>query len=172
MDEIRSAAPRGRPSPGIRVLVVGDETQLQSAVRELASRGSVGLAVERVGEDESGVRGPLRFARRLLVRLPGDNLLFLRSDEIDWIEAANQYVRIRTGKKSYLMRESMRRLESRLDPRRFARIHRSTIVNLERIRSLRTRPPRGRWAVLDDGSRLEVSQARWEGLRQALLDLA
>lgn len=160
---------------GIRVLVVANETQANAAVRRLVNEGSVELAVEWAGDGARTKprREPAaRFARRLLVRLPGDKLLFLKSEEIDWIEAANQYVRIRAGKDRYLMRESMSRLESRLDPRRFARIHRSTIVNLERVRVLRTHAPRSRWAELEDGSRLEVSQARWERLQQALLDLA
>lgn len=161
---------------GIRVTVVADEARAKAAMRELLSRGSVRVSLEWAAGDEARKR-PRRglahsFARRLRVRLPGDKLLFLKSEEVDWIEAANQYVRIRSGGHRYLMRESMSRLESRLDPRRFARIHRSTIVNLERIRVLRTGPLGNRWAELDDGSRLEVSQKRWEGLQRALLELS
>ena len=51
------------------------------------------------------------------------------------------------------------------------RIHRSTIVNLERVRVLYSESPRNRWAVLDDGSRLEVGRKRWDTLHRALLEL-
>src|SRR5688500_1451790 len=72
-------------------------------------------------------------AERLVVK-SGGRVFFLRTDEIDWIEAAGNYVRLHLGTESHLFRETMNRMESRLDPGRFARIHRSRIVNTERIK--------------------------------------
>src|SRR5262245_63706761 len=66
----------------------------------------------------------------------GGSVHFLRADEIDWVEAAGNYTRLHAGKQVHLLRETMTALEAKLDPKRFARIHRSTIVNLERVKEL------------------------------------
>ena len=71
---------------------------------------------------------------RLVVK-SGGRVYFLKADEIDWVEAAGNYVRLHVSKDSHLLRETMNGIETKLDTRRFMRIHRSTIVNLERIRS-------------------------------------
>ena len=63
-------------------------------------------------------------------------MFFLRTDEIDWIEAAGNYVRLHLGEDSHLFRETMNNMEARLDGRRFVRIHRSRIVNTDRIKEL------------------------------------
>jgi len=63
-------------------------------------------------------------------------VLFLKISEIDWIEAADYYACLHVGSKTHLLRRSMSELERDLDPAAFCRIHRSTIVNLERVRSL------------------------------------
>ncbi len=72
---------------------------------------------------------------RLVVK-SGGRLFFLRADEIDWIEAAGNYVRLHVGNQSHLLRETMNAIEGRLDPERFFRIHRSRIVNVERIQEM------------------------------------
>ena len=74
---------------------------------------------------------------RLLVRSAG-RVHFVRTAEIEWCEAAGNYVRLHVGQESHLFRETMNSLESKLDPRRFVRIHRSTIVNVEQIEQLRS----------------------------------
>lgn len=68
----------------------------------------------------------------------GEEILFLKTAEIDWIEAAGNYVNLHLGKKAYLYRETMNNLEQQLDPRKFVRIHRSRIVNVERICKLQS----------------------------------
>lgn len=73
---------------------------------------------------------------RLVLRTAG-RITFLRVDEIDWIEAADNYVRVHVGKEAHLMRETLQSVEKRLDPGKFLRVHRSHLVNLERIRELR-----------------------------------
>jgi len=105
---------------------------------------------------------------RVAIRRPGGAVLYLRIAEVDWLEGANQYVRLHTGRRTFLVRESLSHLEQRLDPRQFLRIHRSTIVQLERIEQLLMESPRHRWAVLTDGTRLKVSPSSWELLQQAL----
>ena len=76
-----------------------------------------------------------RYARRIMIK-EGGRLFFLRMPEIDWVEASGNYVRIHVGAESHLLRETMNGLEGRLDPERVLRIHRSTIVNIERIKEL------------------------------------
>ena len=75
-------------------------------------------------------------AERVLVR-NGGRVAFVRVEEIDWIEAQGNYLRLHKGSSSYLVRQTMNEMEATLDPRRFLRIHRSTIVNIERIKELR-----------------------------------
>ena len=70
-------------------------------------------------------------SRRLVVKNAG-KVLFVRADEIDWIEAADYYVRLHISRKSHLLRETMSALEEKLDPAKFFRVHRSAIVNLDK----------------------------------------
>ena len=98
-----------------------------------------------------------RSARRFLVKTSG-RVVFVRAEEIDWVEAAGNYVRLHVGAASHLIRETMEKIESRLDPDRFARVHRGAIVNVDRIRELEPMF-RGEYAaVLRDGSRIPVSR--------------
>jgi two-component system, LytTR family, response regulator len=76
-----------------------------------------------------------RYLTRLVIRSAG-RIQFLRVEEIGWIEAADNYVRVHAGKESHLLRETLQSLEARLDPQTFLRIHRSTIVNLDAIKEL------------------------------------
>lgn len=96
----------------------------------------------------------------------GGRVFFVRNDEIDWVEAAGNYVKLHVGAESHLLRETMHAVESRLDPEQFFRIHRSHIVNIERIRELQ---PwfNGEYVVfLKNGTRLTLSR----GYRDKLQD--
>jgi two-component system LytT family response regulator len=104
---------------------------------------------------------------RLVVK-SGGRVFFLRTDEIDWIEAAGNYVRLHLGTESHLFRETMNRMESRLDTRRFARIHRSRIVNTERIKELQPWFNGDYVVILRDGQRLTLSRGYREKLQQRL----
>ncbi|MFN8651521.1 MAG: LytTR family DNA-binding domain-containing protein [Gemmatimonadales bacterium] len=94
---------------------------------------------------------------RLAVREQGQVVL-VPVDEIDWIEAADNYVRLHRGKQYHLLRESLNHLETTLDPRRFARIHRSAMVNLTRVRALEPVPGGEYDVILTDGRRLTLSR--------------
>lgn len=112
---------------------------------------------------------PGRYAERLGIRRDG-GILFVRLEDVDWIEAADYCVRVHTGGRFHLLREPLRELEGRLDPRRFFRIHRSAIVNLARVRELQPHFHGDGILVMQDGTRLRVSRARRPRLHQ-LLDL-
>ena len=104
---------------------------------------------------------------RLVVK-SGGRLFFLRADEIDWIEAAGNYVRLHVGNTSHLLRETMNAIEARLDPEKFFRIHRCRIVNMERIQELQPWL-NGEYAVLlRTGTRLTLSRGCREKLQERL----
>ena len=81
------------------------------------------------------IRPQKTYLKRIMVK-SGGRLYFLRTADIDWVEAAGNYVRLHVGTEAHLLRETMNGLETKLDPERFLRIHRSTIVNIERIKEL------------------------------------
>jgi two-component system LytT family response regulator len=104
---------------------------------------------------------------RLVVK-SGGRLFFLRTDEIDWIEAAGNYARLHVGTDAHLIRETMQSLESRLDPERFFRIHRSRIVNMERIQELQPWFNGEYVVILRNGTRLTLSRGYREKLQERL----
>jgi two-component system LytT family response regulator len=104
---------------------------------------------------------------RLVIR-SGGRVFFLRADEIDWVEAAANYVRLHVGRESHLLRETINSLASRLDPDKFLRIHRSTIVNLERVKELQPWFHGDFVVILRDGTQLTSSRSYREQLRNLL----
>lgn len=103
---------------------------------------------------------------RLLVKAEG-RLVFLNLEDIDWIEAAANYVRVNSGSCSYLIRDNIGRLATKLDPNRFARIHRSTIINVHKLRELQPCDNGEFIAVLKSGKALSCSR----GYRSEILRL-
>jgi two-component system, LytTR family, response regulator len=104
---------------------------------------------------------------RLVVK-SGGRLFFLRTDEIDWIEAAGNYVRLHVGNTSHLLRETMNAIEGRLDAEKFFRIHRSRIVNMERIQEMQPWLNGEYAVVLRTGTRLTLSRGYREKLQERL----
>ena len=98
-----------------------------------------------------------RHAGRIVIKSAG-RIILLRADEIDWVEAADNYVRVHAGPESHLLRETLGTLESRLDPAKFMRIHRSTIVNIDRVKELQPWFHGDYVAILENGSRLNLSR--------------
>ena len=90
---------------------------------------------DRIASLLEEIRQPRKHAQRLVVKTSG-KILFLKTEDIDWIEAADNYVRLHVGPEAHLLRETMSNLEEQLDPERFLRIHRSSIVNIDRIEQL------------------------------------
>jgi two-component system LytT family response regulator len=125
----------------------------------LAARLKALLAAERAQREKEGIE-------RLVVPTElGD--IVIPVSEIDWIGADDYYARLHVGQTSYLLRESLNSLEKKLDPLRFARIHRSAIIQLDRVNAVRTKA-QGDEAVLRDGSLIPVSR-RKRGLLVELL---
>jgi two-component system LytT family response regulator len=95
-------------------------------------------------------------------------VMLLKVDEIDFIEADGNYAKLHTGRKTHLLREKMNDLEGRLDPAKFVRIHRSIIVNLERIKEMHPHFNGDYVVVLEDGRQLKLSRTRREQLEARL----
>jgi two-component system LytT family response regulator len=122
--------------------------------------------------DGSGHRGradtPARPGPGRIVVRDRDRVLLIDATDIDWVGADGDYVRIHTAGKSHLLRDTMAAMEERLDPATFVRIHRSTIVNVDRIRELRPYSSREYSVILRDGTRLRLSRRYRDRLRAHL----
>jgi two-component system LytT family response regulator len=103
------------------------------------------------------LKGDKRYPDRLIVK-SGGRVFFLRAEEIDWVEAAGNYVRLHARNESHLLRESMKNMEAKLDPKTFVRIHRSAIVNVDRIKELEPWFHGEYIVIMRDGTRLTSSR--------------
>ena len=125
------------------------------------------LEMRQSGDIASRMLAMLREEDRLAVRVNG-RVVILKAREIDWVEAAGVYVELHAGKKAYLHRASITELESRLSAARFVRIHRSTLVNLDRVRELTPRTHGEFIVMLTDGTALKLSRGYRHRLEELL----
>lgn len=136
------------------------------------------IARERIAEGRRGgegeqlfqvPNGQARFLDRLVIKARG-RVFFLRTEQLDWIEADGDYSRLHAGDRSYLLRRTMNELESRLDPAAFVRVNRSAIVPLDRIEEL-TPESRGEYLVrLAGGIEVKLTRAYRDKLEGVLGD--
>lgn len=125
---------------------------------------------KQITKELEALREEIRMKPRYLDRFvikTGGRIYFLKSQQIDWIEAQGKYVAIHTGKESHLLREGISAVEADLDPRKFVRIHRSTIVNIDRIKEMHSWFHGDCKITLLDGTQLMLSRY----YRQRLEDL-
>ncbi len=113
------------------------------------------------------LKAPQGYIERLVVKSAG-RLFFLRTDEIEWVESAGNYVCLHVRGESHLLRETMTGLEARLDPARFARIHRTAIVNIDRIKELQPLFHGEYQVVLRDGTELTLSRGYRDRLQEVI----
>ena len=135
-------------------------------------RRRLGQAVRRAHQRLQAATSPAEtshdngYAERLAVRSPG-NVSFLRVEDVDWVEADGNYVRLHSGGTVHRMRQTLTAVESYLDPDRFVRIHRSALVNAQRIESLRILPQGEHAVTLSCGRELQTNR----GCRNRLLEV-
>ncbi len=108
-----------------------------------------------------------KYLERLVIKT-GGRVFFLETDDIYWVEAEGNYVRVHNGQKSYLLRETIRGLEAQLDPKKFLRIHRSAIVKIDRIQELQPWFHGEYRVILHNGTQLTLSRNYRENLQEAL----
>jgi two-component system LytT family response regulator len=125
--------------------------------REAMQQGSDAGTTQRLLDMLTEARAGRTGAKRIMVR-SGGHITFLRTAEIDWIEAQGDYVSLHCQGKRHLIRENIGDLEERVQPEGFIRIHRSTIINIARIRELQPLFHGDYTVVLVDGSRLTMSR--------------
>jgi two-component system LytT family response regulator len=161
----------------IRAFELSAVDYLLKPVTEERFRLAFRRAIQRVGAADDSVRqmrsllesmaNPRRRLERLAIRA-GEKTLFVPVGEVDWFEAAENYVRIHTGTVAHLLHVPLNTLEASLDPAAFLRIHRSAIVNVNRIRQLWT-GTHGQYVVeLQSGVRLPSGRTYGERIRTTL----
>ena len=126
---------------------------------------------ERLSRRLSGLLEQLGDAGNVLTRIvvkTAGHVRFVRVAELDWIEAADYCAKLHAGGKVHVIRESLQTLEQRLDPARFFRVHRSAIVNLDRVRELQPYLKGEHLVILEDGTRLKLSRNRKAELEERL----
>jgi len=107
------------------------------------------------------------YQSRIVVKTAG-RVLFVRVEDLDWVEAADYCVKLHAGGKVHVIRDSMNALEQRLDPRRFFRVNRSAIVNLDRVREIQPYFKGEQMVLLQDGTQLKLSRGRRLELEERL----
>lgn len=146
-----------------------ERAKSQIAAREInhLSKRLLALLEERETERKGSQRDE-RYLTRLMIKA-SSRMMLLKVDEIDFIEADGNYAKLHVGRKTHLLREKMNDLEGRLDPAKFVRIHRSIIVNLDRIKELHPHFNGDYVVVLEDGRQLKLSRTRREHLESRLI---
>lgn len=134
--------------------------------REQIEKSNTGKIDERLASLLKDLTGSKKYLERLVVKSVG-RVFFLRTDEVDWIEAAGNYAKLHVGKEGHLIRETMNGLEAKLNPDKFLRIHRSTLVNIDRIKELNPLFSGDYSVMLKNGVELTLSR----NYRDRLLEL-
>ena len=114
-----------------------------------------------------GPQAPAERRERLMIKSSG-RIYFVRTQDIDWCEAAGNYVRLHVGQQTHLVRGTMGYIEAQLDPAQFVRVHRSTIVNADRIQELHSSFNGEYVILLQNKTRLTLSRGYRDGLQAKL----
>ena len=150
---------------------LGERAMLEQHARMLGlladMQGAGELAPEEVLARVAG-EAPARFPEVLAIRT-GRDVVRIRSAEIDWIDAAGDYMCIHAAGETHVLRATMKQLESSLDPQIFQRVHRSAIVNLSRVRKLRPHANGEYFLTLESGQELKLSRSHRDKV-ELLLD--
>jgi two-component system LytT family response regulator len=122
------------------------------------------MPVEKLTEAARAARGPLE---RVLVR-QGPRVHVIAAEKLDWVEAQDDYVSLNSEGRAYLKQQTMTNLEANLDPARFVRIHRSYLLNLDRLARIDTEGGEPKGVVLTDGTRLPLSRSGYQRIKKRL----
>jgi len=133
-----------------------DAERLATALRRARARMAAGK-VDRLEELLGTLRPAPAYPERLLLKHEG-TVVVVPANDIDWVEAADNYVNVHARTGRYMVREPLKQIEAKLDPARFARAHRSAIVNLSRVKSLNPLTAGEYIVTLTTGTRLTLSR--------------
>jgi two-component system LytT family response regulator len=142
------------------------EKALNRAKKQILSQqgGNFGERILRALEE---IKTRPVYLERLVIKTSG-HIFFLKTEEVDYFEAEGNYVRLHSGKESYLLRDTISAIESQIDPKKFLRIHRSTIVNIDRIQELQPWFHGEYRVILNSGAELTLSRTYREKLHELL----
>jgi len=145
-----------------------ERAKSQISAREIdkLSKRLFALLEERESERKGSTQEE-KYLTRLMIKA-SNRMVLLKVGDIDFIEADGNYAKLHVGRKAHLLREKMHDLEGRLDPGKFVRIHRSVIVNLDRIKEMQPHFNGDYIVVLEDGRQLRLSRTRREHLESKL----
>ena len=142
------------------------KSQIEAREIDRLSNRLLALLEERESE-RKGSKHQKSYLTRLMVKV-SSRVVLLKVEDVDFIEAEGNYAKLHVGRKAHLLREKMHDLEAQLDPAKFVRIHRSIIVNLERIKEMHPHFNGDYIVVLEDGRQLRLSRTRREILEARL----
>ncbi len=139
------------------------KTSLDRVRRRVGEKPPMPAAVEL----KAAARAPDQYAQRIVVK-DGSRVHVIPVERLDFAEAQDDYVSLRSEKKNYLKQQTISSLEASLDPARFVRVHRSYVVNLERLAKIEPYTKDARLALLADGTQIPVSRAGYARLKELL----
>jgi len=141
--------------------------RLRTALERVRRRLGENQPMPAAADLKSAARAPGQYVERIVVK-DGSRVQVIPVGKLDFAEAQDDYVSLRSEKKNYLKQQTISSLEASLDPARFVRVHRSFIVNLERIAKIEPYTKDARLAMLADGSQVPVSRAGYARLKELL----
>ena len=150
----------------LRKKLVVDKLEICRARRQILA-GESAAVEERIRRVIETAKGNEKYLKRLAVRY-SRGLTIVATADIEWIGAAGHYVEVHIGKTTHLIREQITNLAGRLDPDRFARIHRSTIVNIEQVSAMRPLFNGDQMVMLKNGKELNMSRTYTDNLKSRL----
>jgi two-component system LytT family response regulator len=141
--------------------------RLRTALERVRRRLGENRPMPAIADLKSAARAPGQYVERIVVK-DGSRVHVIPVGKLDFAEAQDDYVSLRSEKKNYLKQQTISSLEASLDPARFVRVHRSFLVNLERIAKIEPYTKDARLAMLSDGSQVPVSRAGYARLKELL----
>jgi two-component system LytT family response regulator len=141
--------------------------QREQLMQLLAATRGAGAIDAGLLEAQLQARGAPRYADILPIRDQSDTVR-VHVNKIDWIDAAGDYMCVHAEGRTYVLRETMKSLEAILDPKIFSRVHRSTIVNVSRVRKLRPHANGEYFLTLEDGQEIKLSRSYRDRVDQLL----
>ena len=139
---------------------------LQRAKSQIAQQ-TEGHLNQQVKDLLEHMRANSVYLERLMIKI-GGRVVFVKTEQIDWVDAEGNYARLHVGKEEYVIRQTVGSLEGQLDPKTFLRIHRSTIVNIDRVQELRPYFQGEHYVILRDGTQLTLSRRYQKRLQELL----
>jgi two-component system, LytTR family, response regulator len=140
-----------------RLEATNDKRQLFAAIREiLDAQRQIQAAVSRLPGSAAGTTRP-KYLQRLVAKSDG-RVFFVRAGDVDYIESAGNYIKLHVGPVTHLIRGTLGEIAARLDPAQFARIHRSNVVNLDKVREIQPWFSGDAVVILHTGQKLRLSR--------------